>query len=78
MNDAAVRHLRYRSYGGVPHDVFRSHVPGSLTFADPPHRLLEDAQLNGVNLAVGAAHAARSDKISGFDVTQTTLLDAKL
>jgi hypothetical protein len=24
MNDFAVRHLRYRSYGGVRHDVFRS------------------------------------------------------
>jgi hypothetical protein len=73
MNDAAACHMRYRSYGGVPHDLFRSYVPGPLTFADPLHRLREHAQLNGVNLAVGAAHAARSDKISGFDVTQTTL-----
>jgi hypothetical protein len=76
MNDAAVFHQRYRAYGGVRHDAFGSLVPGPLTFADPPHRFREDAQLNGVNLAVGATHAARSDKISGSDVTETAFLNA--
>jgi hypothetical protein len=51
-------------------------VPGPLTLTDPSQRFREDAQLNGVNSAVGAAHAARSDKIAGFDVTETTPLNA--
>jgi hypothetical protein len=32
--------------GGICHDVFRSYVPGPLTFADPPHLPLEEAEIH--------------------------------
>ena len=75
MKDAAVRSLRYRAYDGVRHDAFWSYVPRTLTFAYPPHRFGKDAQLNRMNFAVGTAHAARSDKVAGFDVIETPLLN---
>jgi hypothetical protein len=42
----------------------------------PPVDSGKNPPLDGVNLAVGPAHVRRADKISGFDVTETTLLEA--
>ena len=66
MNNAAIRCLRYRAYSGVRHHTFGSYVPGTLTFADPPHRFWKHAQLNRVNFTVGAAHAPEATKSPGL------------
>src|SRR5215472_6431878 len=66
------RHYLQRSFVMTPSGLTS---PGTLTFADPPHRFGKYAQLNRMNCAVGAAQAARSDKIAGFDVTETPLLN---
>ena len=78
MDNAAGGGLRYRAYRRVRHDAFGFYVPRPLTLAYPSHRFREDAQFNGVNLAVSTVHPARSDKISGFDITETPLLDLKI
>lgn len=43
---------------------------------DAAGRFRQNPPLDGVNLAVGPAHVPRGDKISGFDVTETILLEA--